>query len=192
MAKKIFVRFFLFFFDQQKSWGTTQCVKRAQDMFNLILTCFGLLFCDCSWPSGFCRWAPSAPPLWPPGSAAETPPSSPSPACAVWWPLPAGKAEDGVDGRGNNKRKFKNTNACDSKTYSAILKQHTETMFVFVCVVPDLLSVGAPPVFPLVHCPCLRPREFSPPNPSGSHCEATHTNTHTHTFIKQLYQTLIY
>lgn len=55
-----------------------------------------------------------------------------------------------------------------------------------VYVVPDLLSLGAPPVFPSVHCPYLRPHEFSPPTPSGRHCEATHT--HTHDFIIKSHQ----
>lgn len=61
-------------------------------------------------------------------------------------------------------------------------------MFVCVRVVPAVPSAGAPPVSPSVHYPCLRPREFSLPTPSVSHCEAKHTNrqTHRHTLFNSV------
>lgn len=63
--------------------------------------------CSELWPSCFCQWAPSVRPsalsLWLPGSAAETPPSSPAPACALWWPRPVGQAEHN---RMSRKRKM--------------------------------------------------------------------------------------
>lgn len=54
-----------------------------------------------------------------------------------------------------------------------------------VCVVPGLPVVGAPPVFPSGHYPCLTPHEFSLPTPSWCHCGTTHTQTQ-HAFIKSL------
>lgn len=94
--------------------------------------------------------------------------------------------------KGERQRKMKNAqNAVrySSKTYSVLLNAIFWCVCVCLCVVPDLLSVGAPPVSPSVHCPCLRPREFSPPTPSGSHCEATRTHNHTRThFYWTLYQ----
>lgn len=43
--------------------------------------------------------------------------------------------------------------------------------------VPALLFVGAPPVFPSGHCPCLTPHGFSLPTLSWCHCGTTHTHT---------------
>lgn len=119
-----------------------------------------------SWPSWFCRRGSSvrlsALSLSLPGSAAETPPFSPSPACALWWPHPAGPAEDRI-----------------SRSYK---KNEMWWKLEFVIGVPAVLSAEARPASPSGQCPCPTPREFSPPTPSGSHCEVTHSK-HTNTLI---------
>lgn len=94
-------------------WFFSKCLMTRCDTSKHFLTYFSLLFCDCSWPSSFCLWAPSvclsALSLCPPGSAAGTPPSSPSPACALWWPLQAGPADSDGDDPGKEKKKdYKN------------------------------------------------------------------------------------
>lgn len=156
------------------------CKTKSCSCKNPFLTCSAPWFCDYTWPWCFCLRAPSvrlsACSPWPPGSAADTPPSSPSPACAPWWPLPAGPAE-GQRGCGEETNIFKKHEYL-AAFYSDFvfckikIKRRCERC-VCVCVcflVPVLPSVGAPPVFLSEHCPCLKPREFSPPTPSGSHC----------------------
>lgn len=127
---------------------------------------------DLPWPWVFCLWAPAAPlsalSLWPPGSAAESPPSSPSPVCALWWPLPAGPAEDSSWKKGyiGNWSQLVFTCALRCSTPDACNKR-------CVYVVPGWPVVGAPPVFPSGHYPCLTPHEFSLPTPSWYHCRTT-------------------